>query len=147
MELDELRELLALNHQIFAKAMEEISDLLGPGAKGILYGSGKSAGKKIGKTREVAASLAEALNVVNEIHNAIKLEPSENEKIVCRDCPFREMLEAAALPLGGVICSLGHGYIAGMLQELTGKKMDLVMEHAGPNACLISVLLKKELGE
>lgn len=144
MEIDELRELLALNHQIFAKAVEETSDLLGPGAKGILYGSGKSAGKKIGKTREVTANLSDALNVVNEIHNAIKLEPSEKEKIVCRDCPFREMLEAAALPLGGVICSLGHGYMAGMLQELTGKKMDLVTEHAGTNACMISVIFKEE---
>jgi len=145
MEIDELRELLALNHQIFAKAIEETSELLGPGAKGILYGSGKSAGKKIGKTREVAASLADALNVVNEIHNAIKLEPSENGNVVCRDCPFREMLEAAALPLGGVICSLGHGYMAGILQELTGKKVDVVTEHAGPNACLLSVLLKEEV--
>ncbi|MFX0161999.1 MAG: hypothetical protein ACFE68_01505 [Candidatus Hodarchaeota archaeon] len=144
MELDELRELLALNHQIFAKAIEETSNLLGPGAKGILYGSGKSAGKKIGKTKELVGNLSEALNVVTEIHNAIKLGMTDEGKIVCNDCPFREMLEAAALPLGGVICSLGHGYIAGILQELTGKKIDIKTEHAGPNACLLNALSKEE---
>ena len=64
-------------------------------------------------------------------------------RLLFEKCPVRDACLAAGVKLGGVACQAVHGYAAGMLQSIFGRKVDLHTEHAGPGACL--VMLKTTL--
>lgn len=64
-------------------------------------------------------------------------------RLLFEGCPVRDACLSAGVNLGGVVCQAVHGYAAGMLQSIFGRKVDLHTEHAGPGACL--VMLKTTL--
>jgi predicted hydrocarbon binding protein len=37
--------------------------------------------------------------------------------------------------MGDSLCHLSHGYLAGVLTEILGRKTELQLEHSGTNAC------------
>jgi len=64
-------------------------------------------------------------------------------RLLFEECPVRESCLATGARMGGVACQTVHGYAAGMLEKIFGRKVDLHTEHMGPAACL--VMLKTEM--
>lgn len=58
-------------------------------------------------------------------------------RLLFEKCPVRESCLATGVRLGGVACQAVHGYAAGMLEKIFGRKVDLHTEHMGPGACLL----------
>ncbi|MDY6795884.1 MAG: hypothetical protein SWK76_11515 [Actinomycetota bacterium] len=58
-------------------------------------------------------------------------------KLLFEECPVREMCTAAGVRLGGVACQAMHGYAAGMLWQIFGRRVDINIEHSGPGSCLL----------
>ncbi len=133
-------ELLFFTNQILAKTLDESASFLGRGGKGIFYNSGKSAGEKYGKRFEKINGLKENIERISSLFETIHIEIYDENKLTFRECPFRNMLEAAALKLDSPICALGHGFIAGLIAAMSDKKINLRTIHAGPNACLIEIM-------
>jgi predicted hydrocarbon binding protein len=64
-------------------------------------------------------------------------------RLLFEACPVRESCLAAGVKLGGVACQAVHGYAAGVLEKVFGRRVDFHTEHMGPGACL--VMLKTNL--
>jgi predicted hydrocarbon binding protein len=60
-------------------------------------------------------------------------------RLVFDHCPIRDSSLAAGVSMGGVTCQTVHGYAAGMLEKVFGRKVDLHTEHMGPDACLVAL--------
>lgn len=58
-------------------------------------------------------------------------------RLLFEECPVRRSCQASGIALGGVVCQAVHGYAAGMLEEIFGRRVDLQTAHAGPGACLV----------
>jgi len=56
--------------------------------------------------------------------------------LVFRECVIRETLKEADAKQKGPLCRVAYGVISGILEEITGKKVELEIIHAGPRACL-----------
>jgi len=65
-------------------------------------------------------------------------------RLLFEECPVRASCLAAGVKLGGVACQTVHGYAAGMLQKIFGRKVDLHTEHMGPGACLVMLVTALE---
>ncbi len=57
-------------------------------------------------------------------------------KVVFRDCLIRDSLFHYGHPLGEALCQMAHGYYAGAVEGIAGGRVDLLLLHAGENACL-----------
>ncbi len=58
-------------------------------------------------------------------------------RLLFEACPVRESCLASGVLLGGVACQTMHGYAAGMLEKIFGRRVELHTEHMGPGACLV----------
>lgn len=58
-------------------------------------------------------------------------------RLLFEECPIRESCLAAGVRLGGVACQTIHGYAAGMLEKVFGRRVDLQTEHMGQTGCLV----------
>lgn len=61
--------------------------------------------------------------------------------LVFRECVIRETLKEVNGGRMGPLCRVAYGVIAGILEEITGKKVELEIIHAGPRACLKRVTI------
>ncbi len=56
--------------------------------------------------------------------------------LVFRECVIRETLKEVNGEQQGPLCRVASGFIAGLLEEITGKRVELEIIHAGPRSCL-----------
>jgi predicted hydrocarbon binding protein len=65
-------------------------------------------------------------------------------RLLFEECPIRESCLATGVRMGGVACQTVHGYAAGMLEKIFGRRVDLHTEHMGPAACLVMLKTNME---
>ncbi|MBC7252582.1 MAG: hypothetical protein H5T72_01250 [Actinobacteria bacterium] len=119
----------------------------------LLYFAGKDLGKRESAAYDRTEDLERALGWVfpgrDEVWKVSLWKNQEDEdywvfeaeemmvRLLFEECPLRRSCLASGIPLGGVACQAVHGYAAGMLQEIFGRRVDLQTRHAGPGACLV----------
>lgn len=64
--------------------------------------------------------------------------------LVFRECVIRETLKEVNGEQKGPLCRVASGFIAGVLEEVTGKKVELEIIHAGPRSCLKELTIFSE---
>lgn len=57
-------------------------------------------------------------------------------KVVFRDCLVRDSLFHYGHPQGEAFCQMAHGYYAGAVEGIAGGRVEVLLVHAGENACL-----------
>lgn len=131
-----------------------LSDIIGFGAKSLSYNSGKSLARSLTKGMS-AGSIEEALRKVSEVFEGAWVvevfERKHGEKpsdprgtvyeLVFRDCPIRQTCFREGVKQGEVLCYLTHGVIAGAMENLLGKRVELDIEKPGANACLKKLIV------
>lgn len=143
------------NIQALMRIMASLSlasdSLIGSAAKALMYQTGKDIGKIEGKKLDHADRLEQALTMLMQAEEGVwQIEPwkdvgveeyvfDENgvkkAHLVFYECPIRQVCLTHGLAQDGVICRITHGLFAGMIGQVMNKKVDLRVEHAGPNAC------------
>lgn len=132
--------------------------LLGKSANSIMHLSGmdmgREDGRKLDRTRDVALAIDMAMKArlrgweielwkdADQAEFVVQEPGREWAWLVFRACPVRQVCLAYDLEMGETLCHLGHGYLAGVLSEILGKKADLALEHAGINACKKRLTIK-----
>lgn len=132
--------------------------LIGTAANALMYQTGKDMGKAEAKKLDKTDDLLKALEMLSAAEEGVwQIEPwkdvgvadyffQENNVrkayLVFHECPMRQVCLTHGVKMDGVICRITHGLFAGMLGEVMGKKVDLRVEHAGPNACKKIVEMK-----
>jgi predicted hydrocarbon binding protein len=125
--------------------------LIGNAANALMYQAGKDMGKTEGKKLDKTNDLAKALEMLMHAEEGVWFaelwkDQGQNDFVIqnngissaCvifRECPIRQVCLSHGTKMDGVICRITHGLFAGMLGEVMNKKVDLKVEHAGPNAC------------
>lgn len=121
----------------------------------LMYFAGKDLGRKESAAYDRTDDLERALRWVfpggEEVWKVSLWKNKEDEdywiyeveemfiRLLFEECPVRLSCLSSGIPLGGVVCQTIHGYAAGMLQEIFGRKVDLHTEHTGPGACLVTL--------
>ena len=59
-----------------------------------------------------------------------------------RDCMIRQSLFVYGHAQKGSLCNMMFGFFAGALENITGRKSDLEIVHAGENACYKRLTLR-----
>lgn len=119
----------------------------------LMYFAGKDLGRRESIAHDRTEDLERALGWVfpgrEEVWRVILWKNQEDEdywvfedggmlvRLLFEECPVRRSCLAAGVPLGGVACQAVHGYAAGMLEEIFGRRVELQTAHAGPGACLV----------
>ncbi len=160
--MTEETEVYKNNIQAFMRIVASLSlasdTLIGPAAKALMYQSGKEMGKAEGKKLDRTDDLLKALDMLEEAeHGVWHIEPwtddgasdfivnengSMKAHLIFRECPIRQVCLTHSIAQDGAICRITHGLFAGMIGEVMGKKVELRVEHPGPNACKKVVEIK-----
>ena len=127
------------------------SKLLGKSSNSIMYLSGWDMGKEEGQKLDRSTDLTTAIDLAMgaDLHGwhvelwkdadqpgYVVPEPGlEWAWLIFRECPVRQVCLAYDLEMGQALCQLSHGYLAGVLSQILGRKTDIALEHAGVNAC------------
>ncbi len=150
------------NIQAFMRIVASLSlasdTLIGPAAKALMYQSGKEMGKVEAKKLDRTDDLLKALAMLDEAERGVwHIEPwvddgassfiveqdgSKIAHLIFRECPIRQVCLTHGVPQDGAICRITHGLFAGMMGEIMSKRIELKVEHAGPNACKKVVEIK-----
>lgn len=125
--------------------------LLGRSANSIMYLSGTDMGRqegvKLDRSDDIQQALAIAMRAelrgwgvelwkdADQASYLVEEGDSRWAWVVFRECPVRQVCLAHDMEMGDSLCHLSHGYLAGVLSEVLGKKVDLSLEHAGTNSC------------
>lgn len=140
--------------RIFDAAGENI---LGKGAPAMMYQAGRDAGLSGNGPWGDGADVEEALGMVlTEGEDVWAFEPwSEHgaetapaeegdrlEWFIFRRCPLLSLARNAGSSPGGIICHALHGYVAGSLEKMMGRRVDIRIGHCGPRACKLLVEMK-----
>lgn len=132
--------------------------LIGKTANVLMYQTGKDMGKIEGKKLDKSEDLAKAIGMLMDAKEGVwRIELWKDKGVadpffeeggvrkahlVFTECPIRQVCMSRGIPQDGVICRITHGLFAGMIGEVLGKKVDLRVEHAGPNACKKTVEIR-----
>jgi predicted hydrocarbon binding protein len=150
------------NIQTFMRIVASLSlasdTLIGPAAKALMYQSGKEMGKAEGKKLDRTDDLLKALAMLDDAEQGVwQIEPwaddgatsyiaeqdgSKVAHLIFRECPIRQVCLTHGIPQDGALCRITHGLFAGMMGEIMGRKVEVKVEHAGPNACKKIVEIK-----
>ncbi len=133
--------------------------LIGPAAKALMYQSGKEMGKAEAKKLDRTDDLLKALAMLDEAERGVwHIEPWADDgassfiaeqdgcqiaHLIFRECPIRQVCLTHGIAQDGTICRITHGLFAGMMGEIMNKKIEVKVEHAGPNACKKVVEIKE----
>ncbi len=144
--------------RIMAKLSLASEGLIGKGANALMYQTGKDMGRLEGKKLDRTTDLSKALQMLTEAEQGVwnielwkdvgaadyvfEEDGVEKAYVLFRECPMRQVCVTHGIKMDGVSCRITHGLFAGMLSEVTGRKVDLHVVHAGPNACKKVVELK-----
>ena len=146
-----IQEHLATLGALTAALSKASGKLLGRSANSIMYLSGSDMGHLEGQKLDRSDDLQQAIAIAmraelrgwgielwKDADQADFLVPEGDSHwtwLVFRECPVRQVCLAHDMEMGDSLCHLSHGYLAGVLSEVLGKKADLSLEHAGTNAC------------
>ena len=154
-----LRETLASLAALTAALSKASGALLGKSAKSIMYLSGSDMGRVEGRKLDRTDDLARAIEMLVDVElrgwgvelwkdadqeEYVVEEPGLSSAwLLFHECPVRQVCLAYDVRMGDALCQLSHGYLAGVLSEILGRKAQLVLEHAGTNACKKQLRVKQ----
>lgn len=137
--------------RIMASLAHASDTLIGKAANALMYQTGKDLGKIEGKKMDKTDDLVTALDMLMKAEEGVwQIEPWKDDagtdyffeengirkaRLIFRECPVRQVCMTHGVEQDKVICRITHGLFAGMMGEVLGKKVDIHVEHAGPNAC------------
>jgi len=132
--------------------------LIGKAANTLMYQTGKDLGRLEGAKLDKTDDISKALDMIAKAEDGVwEIEPWKDEGVsdfifeeggahkaylIFKECPIRQVCMAHGIKQDGIICRITHGLFAGIIGEVMDKKVDLHVEHAGPNACKKIVEMK-----
>lgn len=144
--------------RILASLSHASESLIGKAANALMYQTGKDLGKIQGDKLDKTKDLGKALDMLMDAEKGVwHIELWKDKKeagyifgddlvkkayLIFRECPIREVCMTHGIEQNGVICRITHGLFAGMIGEVMDRKVDLLVEHTGPNACKKIVSMK-----
>jgi hypothetical protein len=145
-----------------ASASHGLEELLGRGAPSITFRAGRTAGLQVEVQRKEPDDLVAALDAVGEEMvrigmrwpfevykkqadaDAFSREDGETKvKLVFRNCMIRSSLFRYGHEQKLSLCMMNHGVFCGLLDQIHGGRANLEIIHAGENACLKLLTVKK----
>jgi predicted hydrocarbon binding protein len=133
-------------------------NVLGKGAPALMYQAGRDAGLAEGGLRQKTADVMQALKVVLDDGDEVWQVETWQEpgapgdwtedgdgvsaSLVFKQCPLLMLARSAGSTPGGMLCQALHGYIAGSMETMLSKRVDLKVDHCGPRACKVILELK-----
>lgn len=151
----ELKSLMKLSF-ILDTAGESI---LGRGAPALMYQAGRDAGLAEGEARQEQVDAIHALNLIldegDEVWEVdLWREPgepdfwmnggdTESAWMVFKRCPLLTLARSVGSTPGGMLCQALHGYIAGSMENMLARRVDLRVGHCGPRACKVLLELRR----
>ena len=139
-----------------------IEEAVGPTANSITYVAGKELGKRFSESAERTDDIERAVVLVREVleknHCLWGFEPfkpkaqptlvvshadRDEVMLVFRDCMIRQSLFLYGHAQKGSLCTLMYGFFAGALETIMGRSSTLDIVHAGENACLKKLTVKR----
>jgi predicted hydrocarbon binding protein len=157
---DSLRQAMGLLAALASGAEEG----LGESSRHVSYAAGKRLGMRFSasarNTQELTEALSELRRVLSEAHCLWNFEvfrpkkyevqsTGEGEQVllVFRDCMIRQSLALFGHEQKGSLCNLMFGFFAGALEQIMGSQAVLEIVHAGENACLKRLIVKRRVDE
>jgi predicted hydrocarbon binding protein len=132
--------------------------VLGKGAPAMMYQAGRDAGcarhDAIGRSDEIEEALALVLTEGDEIwlferwqepgQEGLWMENGNRQYtwLIFRRCPLMTLARKAGTNPGGILCQAMHGYMAGSMENIMGRRVDVKVSHAGPGACKLMLELR-----
>lgn len=152
----QLRTLMKLSF-ILDSAGERV---LGKGAPAMMYQAGRDTGR--------ARRLGDGTVAEDDIEEAIALILTEGDEVwqfeswqdpgsdgpwmqdgdrraiwlLFRRCPLMTLAKKAGTKPGGILCQAMHGYISGSMESVLGRRVDIRIDHCGPEACKLLLELR-----
>jgi predicted hydrocarbon binding protein len=139
-----------------------IEDAIGRPANSMAYVAGKRLGKKLSRNAEKTEDIEKALASVRAVLEANSClwqfetimpkgrksliettEDGDEILIVFRDCMIRQSLFSFGHHQKGSLCNMMFGFFSGALENITGRRSQLKIIHAGENACLKQLILER----
>jgi hypothetical protein len=153
------KEILAGRWRALSEALAVVNqageEVTGKSTPQLMYFAGKDLGLKeasrLDQTDDIEQALAWVFPGSGEIWKITLWKNKDDDdfwvmegdemfiRLLFEHCPIRDSSLAAGVRLGGVTCQTVHGYAAGMLEKVFGRKVDLYTEHMGPGACLVAL--------
>jgi predicted hydrocarbon binding protein len=151
----ELRALMKLSF-ILDTAGESV---LGKGAPALMYQAGRDAGlgdgEMHGETTDIMRALELVLDEGDEVWQVdLWREPGASDVwveggetlsawLVFKRCPLLTLARSAGSTPGGMLCQALHGYMAGSMEAMLSRRVDMRVGHCGPRACKIMLELRR----
>lgn len=136
--------------------------LIGESAKSISYLAGVNLGKKLSagvqQTTDIERALERTRAVLEQndyLWHFEPFQPHDRESmvqqteegtevmLVFRDCMIRQSLFRFGHIQKGSLCNMMYGFFAGALQNIMGLDSSLEIVHAGENACLKKLVVRR----
>lgn len=137
--------------RIMASLAHASDTLIGKASNALMYQTGKDLGRIEGKKLDKTEDIAKALEMLMKAEEGVwqialwkdngvtdyifEENGIKKARLVFGECPIRQVCMTHGTEQDKVICRITHGLFAGMMGEVLGKKVDIHVEHAGPNAC------------
>ena len=135
---------------------------IGESANRITYLAGVNLGKRLSEGVPVTGDIRQALEATREVlekndylwlfetfqphgQEAAIVESDEGAEVllVFRDCMIRQSLFRFGHSQKGSLCNMMYGFFAGALQNIMGCESSLEIVHAGENACLKKLVVRR----
>ncbi len=132
--------------------------ILGKGAPAMMYQAGRDAASAQRDTSARSEDVDEALALVLAEGDEVWLferwqEPGtegpwmesggrQSTWFLFRRCPLIALAKKAGTNQGGILCQALHGYIAGSMENVMGRRVDIKVGHCGPRACKLLLELR-----
>jgi len=145
-----------------ASAANGLEELLGRGAGSVTYRAGRQTGLQHETDAKEEGDLLKALDLVWEEMCKIGMrwafEPYKKEEqaeliteedgaqkidLVFHNCLVRNSLFRYGHPQRLSLCLMNHGLFCGLVEKIYGGRADLEIIHAGENACLKTLTVRK----
>jgi predicted hydrocarbon binding protein len=145
----ELRTLMRLAYILDASA----EGVLGKGAPAMMYQAGRDAGCaegcRRGRTDDLEHALRQALSEGEDVWQFERWrDPGQDDDwvesngrrstwLVFRRCPLMSLTHTVGSSPGGLLCQATHGYLSGCMEMSLGHRVDMKIDHCGPQACKV----------
>ncbi len=139
-----------------------IEEAVGDPARSVAYAAGKKLGHRFSenatRTDDLTAALEELRRVLAANQCLWAFEPfrpsarpslvvaqadGDEIMLVFRDCMIRQSLFLFGHQQKGSLCNLMFGFFAGALEQIMGRASTLEIVHAGENACLKRLIVRR----
>jgi predicted hydrocarbon binding protein len=150
----ELRTLMRIAYILDAAA----DGVLGKGAPAMMYQSGRDAGYDQGGITERTDDPEEALRLSliegDEVWGFERWKDPGQEShwmesdgrratwILFDRCPLMGLSRSVGTSPGGLLCQALHGYMAGSMERILGRRVDMKIAHCGPRACKVMLEMR-----